>query len=207
MGGYNRRLRRDYFVVVDEIHSGMISRTVFVQSFPFLFATGIGLMIAGLLFGGLVGSLERAPGLIVMIPPLIALRGNIGSALASRLGTATHLGLVSAREIWNEKSKSEISAAIILSLILSLLIGILAYLTCAILGLAHMEIWKFVFVSSTTGLIDGVVLSLMTLFIIFLADKRGADPDNIASPALATIGDLTTLLILFAIVLGTGVIV
>jgi len=186
---------------------GMISRAVFVQSLPFLIATGLGESVAGLLFGGLDKAIEQAPGLIVMIPPLIGLRGNIGSALASRLGTATHLGLVSSREILNERAKTEVVTAIILSLILSLLIGVTAFITCGALDLAHMELWKFVFVAASTGFIDGTLLSLMTLGIVFLADRRGADPDNIASPALATIGDLTTLLVLFVIVTGTGVVV
>lgn len=185
----------------------MISRSVFYQSFPFLFATGIGLMIAGLLFGGLKGAFEEAPGLIVMIPALIGLRGNVGSALASRLGTATHLGLVSSEEIWNERSRSEVLSAIILSIFLSASIGMTAFLTCAFFGLDHMELWKFMFVSTAVGLIDGSLLSMLTLSIIFLADRRGADPDNIASPALSTIGDLTTLLILFAVVIGSGVVV
>lgn len=184
----------------------MIYRSVFRQCFPLLVVTGFGLMLAGLIFGGLDESLEKAPGLIVMIPPMIGLRGNIGSALASRLGTATHMGFVSSRNIWNERTKSEIASAIILSIVLSFFVGAFAYLTCVILGLQHMFLWKFLFISTATGLIDGTLLSFLTLSIIFLADRRGADPDNVASPALTTAGDLSTMLILFAIVVGTGVI-
>lgn len=182
-----------------------IKRSVLRQSYPFLFVTGLGQMIAGLLFGGMEDYLNMAPGLIVLIPCMIGLRGNIGSALASRLGTATHMGLISSRKVWNDKSRSEISTSILLSVGLSAMAGLVAFLSCVALGLDHISIWHFLFISTTTGLFAGTLLSFMTLSIVFYANKYGADPDNMAAPALATAADIVTLGVLFIVVIVSGV--
>ena len=49
-------------------------------------------LIAGLTLGGITGTLERLPGLLVLIPAAIAVRGTIFGAMGSRLGTAIHTG-------------------------------------------------------------------------------------------------------------------
>jgi mgtE-like transporter len=183
-----------------------IKRSVLRQSYPFLFVTGLGQMIAGLLFGGMENYLNEAPGLIVLIPSMIGLRGNIGSALASRLGTATHMGFISSRNIWSDRSRLEMSTAIALSISLSAMAGLVAFLSCVALGLDHISLGHFLFISTATGLIDGTLLSLMTLSIVFYASKYGADPDNIAAPALATAADIVTLGVLFLVVIVSGVV-
>ncbi len=183
-----------------------VKRSVLRQSYPFLFVTGLGQMIAGLIFGGMENYLNEAPGLIVLIPSMIGLRGNIGSALASRLGTATHMGLISPTNAWNERSRLEMSTAIFLSVILSAVAGLLAFFTCLALGVSHISLDHFLFISTVTGLIAGTLLSLMTLSIVFYATKFGADPDNIAAPALATAADIVTLGVLFLVVMVSGVV-
>jgi mgtE-like transporter len=183
-----------------------ISRSVMRQSYPFLFATGLGQMVACLLFGGMENLLREAPGLIVLIPSIIGLRGNIGSALACRLGTATHLGFVSSEQIWNDRSRSEIWTSIVLSTFLSAMAGAVAYLSCLALGMEHISLGFFMLISTATGVIAGTVLSFMTLSIIFYADKHGADPDNVAAPALATAADIITLGVLFLVIIASGVV-
>lgn len=183
-----------------------INRSVIRQSFPFLFATGLGQMIAGLLFGGMENLFREAPGLIVLIPSMIGLRGNIGSALASRLGTATHMGIISAKRIWTERARSEIWTSIVLSTVLSAMAGAAAFLSCVAIGVEHISLWNFMFISTVTGIIAGTVLSFMTLSIVYYADRHGTDPDNMAAPALATAADIVTLGVLFAVVLSSGVV-
>jgi cation transporter-like permease len=47
------------------------------------------------------------------------------------------------------------------------------------------------------GIISGIILTLLTISIIYLVFKRGYDPDNITGPALATFGDIITMLCIF----------
>ncbi|HEX4531749.1 MAG TPA: divalent cation transporter, partial [Acidimicrobiia bacterium] len=49
-------------------------------------------LIAGLTLGSITGTLTALPGLLVLVPAAIGMRGNVFGALGSRLGTAVHTG-------------------------------------------------------------------------------------------------------------------
>ncbi|HVM39408.1 MAG TPA: hypothetical protein VM618_01370, partial [Acidimicrobiia bacterium] len=62
------------------------------QGFVALLVSTSASLLAGLTLGAITGTLEDLPGLLVLVPAVLALRGNVGGALASRLGTAIHAG-------------------------------------------------------------------------------------------------------------------
>ena len=47
------------------------------------------------------------------------------------------------------------------------------------------------------GVVSGAILTMLTILIIYAVFKRGYDPDNITGPALATFGDIITMLSIF----------
>src|SRR5207248_5144889 len=49
-------------------------------------------LLAGLTLGSITGTLQDLPGLLVLVPAAIGMRGNVFGALGSRLGTAVHTG-------------------------------------------------------------------------------------------------------------------
>lgn len=49
--------------------------------------------VAGLILSHITGSLQRLPGLLVLIPAAVGMRGTIFGALEARLGTSIHAGL------------------------------------------------------------------------------------------------------------------
>ncbi|RLF31290.1 MAG: divalent cation transporter, partial [Thermoplasmata archaeon] len=53
------------------------------------------------------------------------------------------------------------------------------------------------FIVVLAGLISALILTLLTVSIIYIVFKRGYDPDNITGPALATFGDIVTTLCIF----------
>ncbi len=48
--------------------------------------------VAGTVLGSIAGTFERMPGLLVLVPAAIGLRGNIFSSVGTRLSTAIHTG-------------------------------------------------------------------------------------------------------------------
>jgi mgtE-like transporter len=62
------------------------------QSLVALAASAVTSLVAGMTLGAAAGRLGELPGLLLMIPAAIGLRGNIFGSLGSRLGTATHAG-------------------------------------------------------------------------------------------------------------------
>lgn len=174
----------------------MFAKEMVKQSLPLIVFCGLGAIVAGSTLGVMIDLLREIPGLIVVVPAIIALRGNISTAFGSRLGSAYHLGIINTDNLWNEELKQNILGSLILSFFVAIIIGILAYLTSLILGV-YPDPLKLISIVLLAGGISGIILNLMTIIIVYLAFKRGYDPDNITGPALATFGDIMTMLCLF----------
>ena len=174
-------------------------KTMLRQSLPLLILCGIGEIFAGRVFGGMVDFLEYLPGLIVLIPAIMGLKGYIDITLGSRLGSATHVGLIAPGNIWNDETKENIFASLGLGIIMAVIAGFLAHFTCWILGLPSIGALKLIGIALLAGTLAGVILAFLTIGIIILSFKRGYDPDNITAPSLATFGDIITLGCIFLI--------
>ena len=96
------------------------------QSLPLLILCGIGEIFAGRVFGGMAEFLDHLPGLIVLIPAIMGLKGNIDITLGSRLGSAAHIGVISLGNIWNEETKQNVFASLALGAIMAVIAGIFA---------------------------------------------------------------------------------
>lgn len=179
--------------------------TVLKQSLPLLLFCGMGLVAAGAVLGASTKTLDLLPGLIVLVPALIGLRGNINTTLGSRLGSAVHMGLISPKDFWNNEMRENFKASITLSAIMSLVAGFLAIITTFTLGYQSTDIMlKIIIIAVIAGTIAGVILAFITIAIIFLAFKKGLDPDNVTGPSLSTFGDVITLGCIFGVALIIG---
>jgi len=174
----------------------MFAKTMVKQSLPLFILCGLGAVFAGSTFAGMASIFQEIPGLIVVIPAIIALRGNISTALGSRLGSAYHLGSIDAGNMWNEELRQNIIGSLVLSFLLSLIIGVLAYVTSLLLNVQPDPV-KLITIVLLAGVISGVILTLLTVIIVYLVFRRGYDPDNITGPALATFGDIVTMFCIF----------
>jgi len=174
----------------------MYAKEMVKQSLPLIIFCGLGAIVAGSTLSVMTDLLKEIPGLIVIIPAIIALRGNITTAFGSRLGSAYHLGVIDADNLWNEELKQNIIGSLMLSFLVSIIIGILAYIT-SILMKVYPNPVKLISIVLIAGIISGIILTLLTISIIYLVFKRGYDPDNITGPALATFGDIITMLCIF----------
>ncbi|UCE73277.1 MAG: magnesium transporter [Methanomassiliicoccales archaeon] len=177
---------------------------VLKQSLPLLLLCGIGEVAAGALFGHSADTLDLLPGLIVLVPALIGLRGNINTTLGSRLGSAAHMGLISSKNFLNDEMKENFKASIMLSVAMSFLAGLLAYLTSIAVGKSSVSMLIIIAIAVLAGSIAGIILAFITMGIILFAFKRGLDPDNVTGPSLATVGDLITLACIFGVAILIG---
>jgi len=174
----------------------MYAKEMVKQSLPLIVFCGLGAIVAGSTLGVMTDLLREIPGLIVVIPAIIAMRGNISTAFGSRLGSAYHLGIIDADNLWNEELKQNIIGNLILSFFVAIIIGVLAYATSLLLHVYPNPI-KLISIVLLAGVISAVILTLITIVIIYLVFKRGYDPDNITGPALATFGDIITMICIF----------
>ncbi len=162
------------------------------QSLLLLVICGLFELFAGEILHQMVDGL-LLPGIIVLVPALLGMKGNIETTLGSRLGSAAHMGLITKDDILNAEMRENILGSLFLTIVMSLLAGILAVVTCFLLGIDGVRPVAIILVSLFAGTLAGMSQAGITVGVIFVAFKRGYDPDNVTGPALATMGDLITI--------------
>lgn len=163
--------------------------------FSLLFCSFTGLL-AGIGLSFMTGMLQALPGLMILIPPAIAMRGNIYSALVSRLGTSMHLGLFSTTLKQGGVLHQNASASLSLTLILSVILGFLAKIAAHAFGMSNIEylsLHGFILISVVGGLISGIILLVIALLISIIGYRRNWDLDNMSSPIITSAGDMITI--------------
>ena len=153
----------------------------------------VGDLIAGVILGKMTFFLEAFPGLLVVIPGAIGMRGNIFGSFASRLSTNLHIGLISPQFEFSEDLNYNIFSSFVLTLVLSIFLGIVGKIFCILLHYPSMELIDFILICTIAGIISNLIMLPITMFVSFKSFEHGWDPDNITSPIIAAFGDLFTL--------------
>ena len=156
----------------------------------------VGVIVAS--SGGLVlavaeSTLSKLPGLLLLLPGAIALRGNIFGSMGSRLGTAAHMGTFGLSYRIDSVLIQNLLASGSLSLISSLLLAILAKGTASAFGLSPaMTLADFIVISVLGGVLSSIVLAAVTIALTVGSVKYEWDLDNVVAPLVTTTGDLLT---------------
>ncbi len=173
------------------------------ESVPILFLLLLGELIAGVILSNGELKLSQVPGLIILLPAILSLRGNVSSALGSRFGSYMHMGLVEAEVKLSTFKKSivkqNIYASMALNLIMSFALGVFAYFVALITGVTDANIITLSFIAVLAGFLSGFFLVFLTIFLAVFTSSKGMDPDNVLTPTVATIGDIFTVLFLFLV--------
>lgn len=167
--------------------------SIIKESLIALLICAIGDLIAGIILGKMTFFLETFPGLLVIIPGAIGMRGNIFGSFASRLSSNLHIGIISPKFEFSQDLNYNIFSSFVLTLVLSLFLGIIAKILCVLLHQPSMDLIDFILISIVAGIISNLIMLPITMFVSFKSFEHGWDPDNITSPIIAAFGDLFTL--------------
>jgi mgtE-like transporter len=162
-----------------------------------LLATATGLA-AGLILGSITGTLEDLPGLLVLVPAAVGLRGNVFGALGSRLGTLVAIGEFRLSRRRDTEVGQNLVAATALSFGLSLLLAVVAKGVAEAFNVRNViSTADFVVVSVVGALIPTAVVMAITVGVAALGVRREWDVDNVSVPVVTAAGDMVTLPSLF----------
>jgi mgtE-like transporter len=153
--------------------------------------------VAGLTLGHITDTLTELPGLLVLIPAAVGMRGTIFGAIGARLGTSTHAGLFEVTLDRNGVLYQNIEVALITTFTSALWLAILARLATLAFGQHSISIWDFVTISVVGGALGSVFILLFTIGLSVLSYRRGYDLDAVATPMVTALGDMGTLPTLF----------
>lgn len=169
------------------------SSNVLKQSLAAILFSIVTAIIAGVILQGSEETLRMLPGLIILIPAAIGMRGNIFSSMGSRLGSALHLGNIKKFGLKNRTIRNNISAAITLTIIFSFLSAFIARSILYVTGFPSISILYLVLISFLAGMISVGFMLVFTFIISLKSYERGWDPDNLTSPMISALGDLFTI--------------
>jgi mgtE-like transporter len=174
------------------------------QGFVALVISSLGSLIAGVALGSITGTLERLPGLMVMVPAAIGMRGNIFGALGSRLGTSIHSGMYAPTREREGILYQNVYAVTVLTFAISLLEGALAKTMTVAFGVTSIGMIDFVVIAMVGAVLSSVVVGGFTVALSRGAYRRGWDLDSVAGPLITAAGDVVTVPAMFLATLLIG---
>jgi mgtE-like transporter len=155
-------------------------------------------LVTGVTFATISNTLNLLPGLVVLVPAAIGMRGNVFGGLGSRLGTMIHTGTFRVSRRLDTQVGQNVSGAILSSLATAALLAVLAKLMCEMLvGGKSISIVDFMVVSVVGAVLSSAVVLVLTVAVAAFCANRDLDLDNVAAPIVTAAGDMVTLPSLF----------
>ncbi len=158
----------------------------------------LGEMLTATAMGHFQEEISKAVVLAMFVPLIISSGGNSGSQAATLIIRAMAIGEVRIKDWWRVMRR-EIFSGLILGLILAS-IGMLRIATWSMFSNTYGEHWPLIAVTVGISLM-GVVLwgTLSGSMLPFLLKRLGLDPATSSAPFVATLVDVTGLVIYFAV--------
>lgn len=160
------------------------------------------------LWGGLFLDASQAvlttyPSLLTLVPGIIAVAGNLGSVLASRLSTAFHLGTLSFSPT-DEALAGNAAATLALAGTLFPAVGAGAWFARYALGDVVLPAMTVVLIAAVSGLLLAVVAVCIATAATYTAYRLKLDPDDVVIPVVTTTCDVLGVVV-FLLVVGLTV--
>ena len=150
--------------------------------------------VAGAFLGSVSDSFANRPGLLVLVPAAIGLRGNIFTGVGNRLSTAIHTGTFSLSRSRRSVLGQNVTAAVVLTVAMSVILGVVAKGMAVALGIEHtIPLQDFVVVSTVGGALASLAVLASTVGIAAGAVRFDWDLDDVSAPIVSTLGDVLTL--------------
>ncbi|CRK91288.1 CLUMA_CG004966, isoform A [Clunio marinus] len=175
-------------------------QTTIQVSIPF-FLAGIGTIGAGIILG-IVETWEvftAIPELFILVPALLGLKGNLDMCLASRLSTQANLGNMESKKELLHMVVGNISLVQVQATVAAFIVSVFS-VSVGILTTEPAFSWDHAFLLTASAMFTATtscfVLDFVLVAVIILTTKFNVNPDNMATPLAASIGDVVTIALL-----------
>src|SRR5215210_2335449 len=161
--------------------------------------------VAGLVLGSMTGTLEKLPGLLVLIPASVGMRGTIFGAMGARFGTGVAAGIFEPTLERGSLLARNVSVGILSTLLSSFYLAAVAKLVASAFAKdAVISFWDLVTISVIGGVLASLIALVFTVGIAVVGFRKGWDLDAVSTPMVTAIGDMVTLPTLFLATLLVG---
>ncbi len=177
------------------------------QSLAALVFNSLTSLLAGAVLGSIVDSFEELPGLLLMVPAAIGLRGNIFSTFGNRISTTVHTGTFKPSLRRETVFGQNVLATMSLTVVMSFVLAVVARVVALSFGVENaVGILELVLISVAAGIHASLVVLGASILLAVMAVRRDWDLDNLVAPSVSTLGDVVTIPCLFlaSLLIGTG---
>jgi mgtE-like transporter len=171
------------------------------ETFPSEMVSIVGDLLAGIVLSLLIISFESFLLLILIIPALLSLRGNLSAPFIARTSRDFIIGEFN-RKSWFEN----VLATLALSLLTALAIGFFSVLINFLLIKLYLFPIGLLIVIPAISIALTLSISIPCSTILnYLAFKRGLDPNNVVNPIMTAIDDFFTVICFYLTIIMLGV--
>ena len=175
--------------------------TIVKETFPSEIVSIIGDILAGILLSILILPFKSFIVLILIIPALLSLRGNISGPFIARTSRDLIVGEFN-KQSWFEN----VLATLSLSLVTAILIGFLSILlNLILLQVLTLPIHILILIPMISILFTLTISIPCSTGLNFFAFKLGLDPNNLVNPIMTAIDDFSTVLCFYLTIILLGV--
>lgn len=157
-------------------------------------------LFAGSMLAVFANKLFLIPGLLILLPGFLEMRGNISGSLAGRLSVDLHLKKLKPDLKFknNILLKDNIAASSLLVVLVAFILGVVAY--SANFFIFNINAPAIIYIAVIAAVLSNIIEIPLTVISTFWLFKHRYDPDNIMGPYITTTGDIISVLsILIAI--------
>lgn len=180
---------------------GWSVRAIVGTMMPILVALSVLEMGSGFVLHELEKTFLDRPTLLVLVPVMIAMGGNLGAILSSRLSTRLHLGTLDFSPR-NPVIITNVVATLALAATVFAALGVSAYglsrLPVVNVG-GGMTLRETVTVSFVSGMALAVVAVVLSVSATYASYRMGLDPDDTTIPVVTNLCDILGVVILAAV--------
>ncbi|MDF9747456.1 magnesium transporter [Natrinema salsiterrestre] len=162
--------------------------------FPILLVLSVLEMGSGYILEELKETYLANPTLLVLVPVMIGMGGNLGAILSSRLSTRLHLGLLEF-DPRDEVLWTNILAILALAATIFSALGVAAWAVGRVIA-EPMALRDLVLISIVSGMLLAVIAIVLSLVATYVSYTRGLDPDDTTIPVVTNVCDILGVIVL-----------
>jgi mgtE-like transporter len=157
--------------------------------------------LAGIILSILILPFKSFPVLILIIPALLSLRGNISGPFIARTSRDLILGEFGIKS-WGEN----VLATYVLAIVTSILIGIISVLMNLFIFRLYLLDIGIIIVIPTISMSFSLSISIpISTILNYVAFKFGFDPNNVVGPTMTAIDDFFSVVSFYLTLILMGV--
>lgn len=166
------------------------ARNIVRESAPLLAAVMLLQVAAGEALHLRSGSLFAAPLLLVLVPAVNAVGGNVGTILGARLSSGLHIGSIEPN-LRSGRMWTNVTLALVAGVVTFAFLAAAIPVVAPLLGLDPvLGFPRILALLLLTGVLLTASVAAVAVATAFLAFRRGMDPDNAVTPVVTGAGDL-----------------